>query len=91
MLIHLESGSCASETTEERIDDLADKCPRSWEYINGNRRGYGGWIYACPSCDKQFAKLSALYQHAEDVTDCSGPLFGPGCLAKLKRFIARNL
>jgi hypothetical protein len=39
----------------------------------------------------KFPKLSALYQHAEDVPPCSSPLDGHGYLAKLERFVARRL
>lgn len=89
MLIHLETGRCASQTTEEILDDIADECPQSRKYIIGNRRC--GWIYACPSCDSKFRKLSALYQHAEDVAGCEDILYGVGCLAILMRFIARSV
>ncbi|KAL3410501.1 hypothetical protein V8F44DRAFT_635094 [Aspergillus fumigatus] len=90
MLIHLESGSCASDTTEEDIDDIAHDCYQSRKYIDDDLE-HGGWLYRCPSCEMRFPKLSALYQHAEDVPPCSSPLNGQGCLAKLKRFVARRL
>ena len=47
--------------------------------------------YKCPSCEGKFSKLSALYQHAEDVPPCASPINGHGCLAKLERFIVRSL
>jgi protein-arginine kinase activator protein McsA len=90
MLIHLESGSCASDTTEEDINDIAHDCYQSRKYINDDLK-HGGWLYRCPSCEMKFPKLSALYQHAEDVPPCSSPLNGHGCLAKLERFVARRL
>ncbi|KAL2830135.1 hypothetical protein BJY01DRAFT_120863 [Aspergillus pseudoustus] len=90
VLIHLESGSCVSEVTEEELDDIARECYQSGKYIYTGFEG-GEWLYRCPSCDYTFAKLSALYQHAEDVLLCSSLLSGDGCLAKLARFIARSL
>jgi hypothetical protein len=90
MLIHLESGNCASEATEEEIDDIAHQCFQSKQYIDDTLEN-GDWTYICPSCDKAFFKLSALYQHVEDVTCCSPLTKGNGCLAKLERFIARSL
>jgi hypothetical protein len=90
MLIHLESGNCASDTTEEEIDDIAHDCYQSRKYINDDPED--GWqLYRCPSCETRFSKLSALYQHAEDAPPCSSPLKGDGCLAKLERFVARRL
>jgi hypothetical protein len=88
MLIHLESGNCASEATEEEIDDIARECFQNKKYVGDLEDG--GWIYICPSCDKEFSKLSGLYQHVEDVNLCSPISKGGGCLAKLERFIARN-
>lgn len=90
MLIHLESGTCASEVTEEEIDDIARRCFQSKQYIDDTLAN-GDWTYMCPSCDKAFFKLSALYQHVEDVAPCSPMSQGNGCLAKLERFIARSL
>lgn len=90
MVIHLESGNCASEVTEDEIDEIARECFQSLKYIDDDLEG-GGWTYICPSCDKNFSKLSALYQHAEDVSLCSHSMKGHGCLAKLERFIASRL
>jgi hypothetical protein len=90
MLIHLESGTCASEVTEEEIDDIAHRCFQNKQYIDDTLEN-GGWTYVCPICDKDFSKLSALYQHVENVTSCSPSTMGNGCLAKLERFIARSL
>ncbi|KAL3459552.1 hypothetical protein BJX64DRAFT_264544 [Aspergillus heterothallicus] len=90
ILIHLESENCASEVTEEEIDDLARQCYQSGKYINTGCEGEG-WSYRCPNCNYTSAKLSALYQHAEDVLSCSPLLSENGCLAKLARFIDRSL
>ncbi|KAJ6125975.1 hypothetical protein N7471_010468 [Penicillium samsonianum] len=90
MVIHLESGNCESEVTEDEIDDIAHDCFQSRKYIDDDIEG-GGWNYACPSCSKDFSKLSALYQHAEDAGLCSHSMKGQGCLAKLERFIASRL
>jgi hypothetical protein len=79
-----------SEATKEEIDDLALQCYQNGKYINTGLEG-DEWPFKCPSCDYKFAKLSALYQHAEDVLPCSSLLSGNGCLAKLARFINRSL
>jgi hypothetical protein len=60
MLIHLESGNCALDTTEEEIDDIAHDCYQSREYINDDLKD-GEQLYRCPSCEMRFSKLSALY------------------------------
>ncbi|PTU25586.1 hypothetical protein P175DRAFT_0554817 [Aspergillus ochraceoroseus IBT 24754] len=88
MLIHLESGNCPSRATEEEIDNIARKCYQSRKYIISED---GGWLYRCPSCSKEFLKLSALYQHAEDTPRCSFLSKGHECLAKLEHFIARSI
>ena len=90
MLIHLESGNCESGATEDELDNMARECYQSRKYINDGHED-GEWLYRCPSCEVEFSKLSALYQHAEDVPPCSYPINGHGCLAKLERFIARSL
>jgi protein-arginine kinase activator protein McsA len=90
VLIHLESGGCSSNITEDDIDDLARECYQSRKYIN-NELEDGGWLYTCPHCDTEFSKLSALYQYAEDVPSCSYLAKDHGCLTKLERFISRNL
>ncbi|KAL2783495.1 hypothetical protein BJX66DRAFT_127263 [Aspergillus keveii] len=84
MLIHLESGACASQMTEDQIDALAHRCYQSRKYVLRGLDGGEGWMYKCPTCYREFMKLSALYQHAEDVMDC-----GHGCLDKLQVWIAK--
>ncbi|KAL3412930.1 hypothetical protein V8F44DRAFT_632872 [Aspergillus fumigatus] len=53
VLIHLESGGCSSNITEDDVDDLAHECYQSRKYINYDLED-GGWLYAChtdvPSC-----------------------------------------
>lgn len=90
VLIHLESGGCSSNITEDEIDNLARECYQSRKYINDELED-GGWLYKCPHCVTEFSKLSALYQHAEDVPSCSYLANEHGCLAKLERFLTRNL
>ncbi|PLB48185.1 hypothetical protein P170DRAFT_410888 [Aspergillus steynii IBT 23096] len=90
VLIHLESGSCPSNITEEEIDEIAHECYQNRKYTNEGLED-GGWLYKCPHCEIEFSKLSGLYQHAEDVPSCSFLIKGYGCLAKLERFIARSL
>ena len=53
VLIHLQSGNCASAITEEEIDGLARRCYQSRKYIND---GCEGWIYKCPRCEIEFSK-----------------------------------
>jgi hypothetical protein len=79
-----------SEVTEEEIDDLARQCYQSAKYISTSFER-DEWSYRCPNCDYTSAKLSALYQHAEDILLCSPLLSGNGCLAKLARFIDQSL
>ena len=89
MFIHLESWNYASDVTEEEIDDIAHDYFQSRKYIHGLKDG--GWTYMCPTCDKKFLKLSAVYQHVEDIAVCSSAVKGHNCLAKLERLIAQNL
>ncbi|RAL06605.1 uncharacterized protein BO97DRAFT_401671 [Aspergillus homomorphus CBS 101889] len=88
MLIHLEAGNCLSGVTEGKMDSIAHEFHRSWKYIVSED---GGWLYKCPSCEKEFSKLSALFQHVEDIPMCSFLSRGHGCLAELERFVARSL
>ncbi|RAK98721.1 uncharacterized protein BO80DRAFT_386745 [Aspergillus ibericus CBS 121593] len=88
MLIHLEAGSCASGVTEGKIDRIAGEFHQNQKYTVF---GDGWWLYKCPNCDKEFPKLSALYQHVEDMPMCSFLSRGHGCLAQLERFVARSL
>ncbi|KAL3256745.1 hypothetical protein ABHI18_007350 [Aspergillus niger] len=90
VLIHLGSGGCSSNITEDDLDDLARECYQSRKYINDELED-GGWLYTCPHCVTEFSKLSALYQHAEDVPSCSYLAKDHGCLVKLKRFISRKM
>ncbi|KAJ9393954.1 hypothetical protein DTO282F9_9117 [Paecilomyces variotii] len=85
MLIHLESGSCISGTTEGEIDDLARACYQSRKYRRDLENG--GWLYMCPGCERDFSKLSSLFQHAESIQSCSSYTTGNGCLAKLRELI----
>ncbi|KAL3456781.1 hypothetical protein BJX64DRAFT_270116 [Aspergillus heterothallicus] len=84
MLIHLESGACASQMTKDEIDDLAHECYQSRKFINDPANDGEGWMYKCPSCYREFLNLSGLYQHAEDVQVC-----GHACLDKLQVWIAK--
>ena len=34
MLVHLESGNCASGATEDELDNMAHECYQSRKYIN---------------------------------------------------------
>jgi hypothetical protein len=85
MLLHLESGSCPSGTDIDDIDDLADQCYQSHKYIDEDGD------YICPACNRDFSKLSGLYQHVEDSPDCSYLKESGRCLAKLEHYIARNV
>lgn len=89
MLIHLESGNCASFCDMDDIDDMALDCHHNRDYVEDSK--WPTWAYICPTCESEFGMLSALYQHAEAVPLCSSPLNGKGCLARLQRFLGRNL
>ncbi|KAL2822643.1 hypothetical protein BJX63DRAFT_377172 [Aspergillus granulosus] len=67
MLIHLESNACVSGTTENDIINIATNFDCSDEYFDE----FTDPMFFCPSCESRFNKLSALYQHVEDVPDCS--------------------
>jgi hypothetical protein len=82
ILIHLESGCCELGVTEEDVDGRAHKCFYSKKYIQNDLEDWG-WRYVCPSCEKDFLNLLALYQHAEDLLHYSYLVKGRGCLAKL--------
>lgn len=41
MVIHLESGNCESEVTEDEIDDIAIDCFQSRKYIDDDVEGGG--------------------------------------------------
>lgn len=60
MLIYLESGSCASDTTKEEINNIAHACYQRWKYINNNLKDRGQ-LSSCPSYKIKFLKLSILY------------------------------
>lgn len=90
VLIHLESGTCASGTNEQSINYIARNNCLSAEFTIDNSKG-GGWAYFCPECERQFGKLSGLYQHAEDVPDCFYLAQADGHLAKLRRLILNRI
>lgn len=92
MLIHLESGTCASGFCETEIDDIACDFVLNEEYVDRKwEDGQCTFKYKCPSCERRdFRTLSALYQHAEDVPNCCYLTEGSGCLADLEEHIARN-
>ncbi|KAL3485431.1 hypothetical protein BJX62DRAFT_38278 [Aspergillus germanicus] len=71
MLIHLESGGCESGATKDDVDDIARSSYDNWEYME---YGDDDRPYCCPKCGASFRKLSALYQHVEDVLDCESPV-----------------
>lgn len=53
VLIHLESGGCSSNITEDDVDDLAHECYQSRKYINYDLED-GGWLYACHTVGQNF-------------------------------------
>ncbi|KAE8374699.1 hypothetical protein BDV26DRAFT_34586 [Aspergillus bertholletiae] len=89
MLIHLESGYCESSSTKDDIDEIAYECYQHKKYLRGDPAS--GWDYFCFACDRDFLSLSALWQHCEDSLSCSYLLQGNQCLAKLGRFLYREL
>lgn len=93
MLIHLESGTCASGFGETEIDDIACNFVLNAEYVDWKwEDGRRMFTYKCSSCEKtDFRKLSALYQHSEDVPSCLYLTERGGRLAYLKEHIARSL
>lgn len=77
MIIHLESGSCESGICAVDLNRWAAECYQWSSYIDSGYRddllddvdvqfeyGYGvAYPFYCPTCNKEFAQLSALFQH----------------------------
>lgn len=82
MLIHLESGICASGADCEKLDRFAYLCYQWKAYTNGWNEYYK---YKCPDCQTVFRHLSGLFQHVE--SDACNQKFDGG-IGKLESFIS---
>jgi hypothetical protein len=82
MLLHLESGFCVSQTDAHEVHDLALQCFQSKYYTSP----YDHSQLECPGCDRQFSRMSALFQHVE--SDCCDAEATPSSpLGKCLRFL----
>src|SRR5436190_5839239 len=88
MLIHLESGSCASATDIDKVDNLAFECYQHSKYSTGIDDDFP---YFCPSCEREFQTVSGLLQHSETVPNCQDHVRYPGCLGKLENFMRSRI
>jgi hypothetical protein len=64
MMLHLESGYCASGTSKEEVDDLAMECYQSRHYTSDDYE----YPCECTDCDATFASMSGPLQHVESDT-----------------------
>ena len=98
MIIHLESGTCASEIDIIDLNESAAQCFQWKAYLDEefrdgllNRRAvqsdYDDTVYPfrCPECDTVFTKLSGLFQHVHSKA-CSQGLHD-GKIGKLVRWL----
>ena len=81
MMIHLESGTCASGVCMTDIDHWAQQCYQHWAYTTSDN---GGYQYKCPDCGMDFKYVSGLFQHVESPA-CD--MRYEGSIAKLRDYI----
>lgn len=101
MLIHLESGICASGIDLAEINRYAAQCYQWKKYLGkefrlqllaGNtkyREESSNEPFQCPTCDRSYPKLSSLFNHIW-TPSCDQGLFGSP-IGKLKKWLKRNL
>ncbi|PHH53361.1 Zinc finger protein 132 [Ceratocystis fimbriata CBS 114723] len=61
MVLHLEAGTCASQTDLSEVTELAHECRQSQYYVSYRP----GFDFECPTCDTPFVYMSGLLQHVE--------------------------
>lgn len=99
MIIHLERCSCESGIDELDLNESAAKCFQWKQFISENWRSRllhriylsrvdDGLPFFCPSCDREFHCLSALFQHVASLS-CDEDLGGHP-LSKLLRWLERR-
>lgn len=102
MIIHLESGACASEIEIIDLNESAAECYQWKAYLDAdyrddllNRRNLDfeytkpAYAFRCPKCDTGFTKLSGLFQHVESKA-CNQGLYA-GKMGKLVRWLESQL
>lgn len=85
VMIHLESGSCASSVVNDDIDSWAFKCRQHRHYTNGLADEP---CYRCPVCESNFRSVSALFQHIESPA-CDADY--QGAIHELQRYLANQV
>ncbi|EDN02431.1 predicted protein [Histoplasma mississippiense (nom. inval.)] len=88
MLLHLESGTCASGVDVDYIDELAFECYQSPKYSDNVNDDFP---FFCLICGSEFGSLSGLFQHSETTLNCRSNTTDRGCLAKLRHFMRMRL
>lgn len=61
MLLHLETGTCASGADRYFVSDIGRRCYRAFHYISYS----SGYPFQCPTCETPFGLMSGLVQHVE--------------------------
>jgi uncharacterized C2H2 Zn-finger protein len=87
ILLHLESGSCPSGWTEERVRAEAIKLDGPWR----NEDRASELFILCPTCDRGFHLVSGFLQHIESPS-CGEEWWSVrGCAIGLLRQLRRNM
>ena len=102
MIIHLEYGICTQGLDKLTLNAKAAECYEWKHFVVAEFRDelleeidlddeYSSSVcpFKCPSCDKEFTKLSGLFQHA-DSRVCNASL-SSGVLSKLVRWFDNTL
>lgn len=61
MVLHLQTGFCASGVDSDLVADLAFECHQGESYTSNDP----DFDFECPTCQTPFASMGALLQHAE--------------------------
>ncbi|VTT62652.1 unnamed protein product [Fusarium fujikuroi] len=61
MLLHLETGTCASGADSYFVSNVGRQCYRAFYYVSYT----SGYPFQCPTCETPFSLLSGLVQHVE--------------------------
>lgn len=97
MILHLESGSCASGIDKSDLETSAAFCYQSRYFMDEDSRqaifddydlADDCFHFDCPDCDMEFRKLSGLFQHIESQT-CDQTLYD-GAIGKLRKWLNKR-
>ncbi|KID85918.1 C2H2 finger domain-containing protein [Metarhizium guizhouense ARSEF 977] len=86
VLLHLESGNCASEVDNDWMVDLAFECHQARFYTSED----DDYNFECPTCGTPFLAMSGLLQHVESDVCTEGLAMGKP-LFKFLRFLQSRL